>query len=189
MNDTLDVTVTTFLNNYDYRPVGNIALQKFSSKVIAHAFNKLFSDGTYNLKIKQSFQLDLAYNNVYALNNSIGTTQGILTNNQGLPGNPHLVYYSCFGQNRSNIIKTIESANFYGLFAALTSCAASINFYDPGPTRHFCYLFREMCYNAESFKDIPMVYNREENIWYDLPKFIELCKEELRNETDQTEQG
>lgn len=189
-NDVLDVTVTTFLNNYDSRPVGNIALQKFSSKVIAHAFNKLFSDGTYNLKIKQSFQLDLAYNNVYANNNNnIGTTQGILTNNQGLPGNPHLVYYSCFGQNRSAIIKAIESANFYGLFTTLTSCAASINFYDPGPTRHFCDLFREMCYNAESFKNIPMIYDREQDIWYDLPKFIELCKEELRNETDQTEQG
>ena len=189
MNDTLDVTVTTFLNNYDSRPVGNIALQKFASKVIARAFSKLFSDGTYNLKVRQSFQLDLAYNNVYALNNSIGTAQGILTNNQGLPGNPHLVYYSCFGQNRSNIIKAIESTNFYGLFAALTSCAASINFYDPGPTRHFCELFRDMCYNAEPFKNIPMVYDREQDIWYDLPEFIELCKEELRNETDQTEQS
>lgn len=189
MNDTLDVTVTTFLNNYDSRPVGNIALQKFASKVTAHAFNKLFSDGTYNLKVRQSFQLDLAYNNVYALNNSIGTSRGILANNQGLPGNPHLVYYSCFGQNRGAIIKAIESTNFYGLFAALTSCAASINFYDPGPTRHFCELFRDMCYNAESFKNIPMVYDREQDIWYDLPEFIELCKKELHDETNQTEQS
>ena len=189
VNDILNVTVTTFLNNYDPRPVGNIALQRFASKVIAHAFKKLFSDGTYNLKIKQSFQLDLACNNVYANDNNSRTSQGILTNNQGLPGNPHLVYYSCFGQNRGNIIKAIESANFYGLFAALTSCAASINFYDPGPTRHFCELFRDMCYNAESFKNIPLIYDREQDIWYDLPEFIELCKKELHDETNQTEQS
>ena len=180
-NNELEVVVKTYLTNYDPRPVKDVIRRHITSRVIGHAFEKLFSDGRYNLLIRQTISLNIEYNRFNIPSNSLSGYSNVVSYNEGLLPNAHLQYFSCFGQNTTTIEKGITNADFYTLFTALTSCVASMNFYDPGPTRRFCEAFNDMCYNLEHFEQ-KMIWDRDEDKHYTLPEFMQMCRVELNNE-------
>ena len=177
-NKILKAQVNTTLRIYD---------EEQAKRVINNMVNcdrrtileKLFVSGKYTLLVQQVFKIDFTRENIEA-ESVFNTAAAALITNGGLPGNPHLMFHHCFGQNRSQINKAIASLDFERLYTALIACASSMNLYD-GVVVNSLGNFLVNCLNDEGTNNLPIIYDEENQMNISLKQLMEIANNETNN--------
>lgn len=180
--DKLKVRINTTLRIYDEEQAKRI----FNNAPISDKriiMRKLFVSGKYTLLVQQDFIIDFARESVEPTSTYNSSTQTLINNNN-LPGNPHLMFHGCLGQNRTLINKAIASLDFERLYTALIACASSMNLYD-GVVVNSLSSFLFNCLNDENTNNLPIIYDEENQTNISLNQLML----EANNETNNTEQG
>lgn len=178
----LKVQVNTTLRIYDEEQAKRVVnnMVNCDRKTI---LEKLFVSGKYTLLIQQMFKIDFLRESIEA-ESVFNTAAAALITNGGLPGNPHLMFHHCFGQNRSQINRAIASLDFERLYTSLIACASSMNLYDSVVINSLAN-FLINCLNNENTNNLPIIHDEENNINISLKQLMEIAN----NETNNTEQS
>lgn len=179
--DKLKIRVNTTLRIYDEEQAKRVTKNMHAD--YKPILEKLFVSGKYTLLVQQDFIINFTHTAVEATCIYDTSAQTLLSNNN-LPGNPHLTFHACFGQNQTQINKAITSLDFERLYTALIACASSMNLYDGIVVRSLGN-FLLNCLRNENTNNLPIIYDEENQVNISLNQLML----EDNNETNNTEQG
>lgn len=180
--DKLKIRIHTTLRIYDEEQAKRVVNSTPNSNKKA-ILEKLFVSSKYTLLVQQDFIINFRQESVEAVATYNTSAQTLLSNNN-LPGNPHLMFHGCLGQNRSQINKAIANLDFEKLYTALIACASSMNLYD-GVVVSSLGNFLLNCLNNENTNNLPIIYDEENQMTVSLKYLIP----ETNDETNSTQQS
>lgn len=180
--DKLKIRVNTTLRIYDEEQAKRV-VKNTSTSNKKTILEKLFVSGKYTLLVQQDFIVNFTPGSIEAVC-TYNTSAQTLLGNDNLPGNPHLIFHGCLGQNRTQINKAITNLDFERLYTALIACASSMNLYD-GVVVNSLGAFLLNCLTNENTNNLPIIYDEENQVNISLKQLML----EDNNETNNTEQG
>lgn len=176
--DALEIITVAPLKYWDKTPIKIAIDNSYTDSDVGIALQNIFMDEKYEIFCHAKFSIDL------------GEPSVSLTGNSGEYNNaiphPHLVSYSCIGDNYDYIYDAAVRSDYIGLFEQVLSASYNINFYD-GPVANKL----EDAFEFEStYYDVPCIRRVSDQARISIREmFLEIKLERSQNETNETDPG